>query len=56
MRKIKAKQEDNDEMEMADIRTSMSKTLEKTYNKGDSNKCSKRTEELSQNEDTIPYC
>lgn len=43
MRKIKAKQEDSDESEMADIRTSMSKTLEKTYNKGDASKCTKKT-------------
>jgi len=35
MRKLKAKQENNDETEMADLRSSMSKSLEKTYSKGD---------------------
>lgn len=41
---------------MADIRTSMSKTLEKTYNKGDASKCTKKTQDLTQADDTIPYC
>lgn len=56
MRKLKAKQESGDDSEMADIRSTMSKTLESTYKKGDDKKCTKQTSELTQVDDTIPYC
>ncbi len=35
MRKLKLKQEAEEDIEMSDIRSTMSKTLENTYKKGD---------------------
>lgn len=40
---------------MADLRSSMSKTLEKTYSKGDSAKCGIAEEDLVQ-ADMVTYC
>lgn len=35
MRKLKLKQEAEEDIEMSDLRSTMSKTLENTYKKGD---------------------
>jgi hypothetical protein len=57
MRKLKEKQEADEDSEISDIRSHMSAELAKTYKKGDEAHCiAKHKDDLSQELDTEPYC
>ena len=56
MRKLKKQYDSDEDSEMQEVRSSMAKTLSKTYKKGDKTHCIKEKEKLNMSTDTEPYC
>jgi len=56
MRKLKQAYESDADTEMQEVRSSMAKTLTKTYRKGEMSVCTKDKATLNINTDTEPYC
>ena len=56
MRKLKQAYESDADTEMQEVRSSMAKTLTKTYRKGEMSVCTKDKTTLNINTDTEPYC